>query len=118
MKKIYHLASCSTCQRIIKELGGLEDFEKQNIKEEKITPEQLEEMKEKSGSYESLFSRRAMKYKAWDLKNKDLSEKDYKNYILEEYTFLKRPVFLIGEEIFVGNTKKVVEAVAKALSNG
>ncbi|MDF1866530.1 MAG: hypothetical protein P1U70_16970 [Saprospiraceae bacterium] len=75
-------------------------------------------MKEKSGSYESLFSRRAMKYKAWDLKNKDLSEKDYKNYILEEYTFLKRPVFLIGEEIFVGNTKKVVEAVAKALSNG
>jgi arsenate reductase-like glutaredoxin family protein len=39
MKKIYHLASCSTCQRIIKELGGLEDFEKQNIKEEKITPE-------------------------------------------------------------------------------
>ncbi|MCR9287966.1 MAG: hypothetical protein NXI23_11320 [Bacteroidetes bacterium] len=118
MKKIYHLASCSTCQRIIKELGGLEDFEKQNIKEEKITPEQLEEMKEKSGSYESLFSRRAMKYKAWDLKNKDLSEKDYKNYILEEYTFLKRPVFLIGEEIFVGNTKKVVEAVAKALGNG
>lgn len=115
MKKIYHLANCTTCQRIIKELGGMEGFEKQNIKEEKITAEQLEEMKNKSGSYESLFSRRAMKYKEWDLKNKDLGEDDYKNYILEEYTFLKRPVILIDDEIFVGNSKKVIAAAAEKI---
>lgn len=113
MRKIYHLANCGTCQRIIKELGGLEDFEKQNIKEEKITPAQLEEMKEKSGSYESLFSRRAMKYKSLGLKDKNLTEEDYKNYILEEYTFLKRPVILIDDEIFVGNSKKVVAAASE-----
>ena len=117
MKKIYHLANCTTCQRIIKDLGGLEDFEKQNIKEEKITAEQIEEMKEKAGSYEALFSRRAMKYKEWGLKDKNLTEDDFKNYILEEYTFLKRPVFLIDDEIFVGNTKKTVEAVADYLAS-
>ncbi len=115
MRKIYHLANCTTCQRIIKELGGLKDFEKQNIKEEKITPQQLEKMKTMAGNYESLFSRRAMKYKAWGLKDKDLKEEDYKKYILEEYTFLKRPVVIIEDKIFIGNTKKTVQATYDCL---
>lgn len=113
MKKIYHLASCSTCQRIIKEIEAGDDFELQNIKAELMTTEQLEHIKNLSGSYESLFSRRAMKYKSLGLKGKQLSEDDYKNYILEEYTFLKRPVIIIDDTIFVGNSKKVV-AAAKA----
>jgi arsenate reductase len=117
MKKIYHLASCSTCQRIIKELNGGEGFEMQNIKEEAITPEQLEFMKNAAGSYEALFSRRAMKYKSMGLKDKALTENDYKNLILEEYTFLKRPVIIIGEDVFVGNSKKVVEAAKDRLLN-
>ena len=70
-------------------------------------------MKSKVGSYEALFSRRAMKYRGWGLHEKELSEKDYRKYILEEYTFLKRPVIVDGETVFVGNAKKVV-AAAKA----
>ena len=50
------------------------------------------------------------------LGDKDLSESDYKQYILDEYTFLKRPVFIIGEEIFIGNSKKTIEAVKEKLS--
>lgn len=115
MKKIYYLKSCSTCQRIIKELGGLDDFEQQNIKENPITTAQIEEMKALTGSYESLFSRRAMKYKSMGLKDKQLSEEDYKNLIVEEYTFLKRPVILYDGEIFVGNAKKVVAAAKAAI---
>lgn len=113
MKKIYHLASCSTCQRIIKELGDLTGFEMQNIKEEAITADQLEYMAEKEGSYEALFSRRAMKYRGMGLHEKSLTEKDYKELILKEYTFLKRPVIMIGADVFVGNAKKTVaQAVA------
>jgi arsenate reductase len=115
MKKIYHLSSCSTCQRIIKELDIDSNFELQDIKTQKITEVQLEEMKDLSGSYESLFSRRAMKYKELGLKEKVLSEDDYRDYILSEYTFLKRPVLLIDGEIFVGNAKKTVENAKKAL---
>lgn len=115
MKKIYHLSTCSTCQRIIKELGIDSDFEWQDIKTEKITSEQLEEMKKRAGSFESLFSRRAMKYKELGLKEKKLGEEDYKEYILNEYTFLKRPVLLIDGEIFIGNAKKTVENAKKAL---
>jgi len=114
MRKIYHLANCNTCQRIIGELNNGVGFELQNIKTEKITQEQLAFMAEKAGSYEALFSRRAMKYKRMGLKEKTLSETDYRDLILEEYTFLKRPVIIIGTEVFVGNSKKVV-AAAKAM---
>jgi len=115
MRKIYHLASCSTCQRIIKELGGPEGFEMQNIKEENVSGEQLDAMKEQAGSYEALFSRRAMKYRGMGLHEKTLTEKDYRKLILEEYTFLKRPVVLIEEEYFIGNSKKVVAAAVQKL---
>jgi len=116
MKKIYHLGNCTTCQAIIKETGiGHKGFSMQDIKFEKITPAQLEEMKKMAGSYEALFSRRAMKYKEWGLKDRKLEEKDYGQFILDEYTFLKRPVVIIDDNIFVGSEKKTVEALKKAV---
>lgn len=115
MRKIYHLSSCSTCQRIIKELGGLEDFEMQNIKAEKIKAKQIDEMKKMAGSYEALFSRRSMKYRPMGLHEKEISEKEYRKLILEEYTFLKRPIIIIDDEIFVGNAKKVVASAKEKL---
>ncbi|MCP4521034.1 MAG: hypothetical protein GY827_05025 [Cytophagales bacterium] len=115
-KKVYHLKTCSTCSRIINDLEIADEFDFQNIKEEQMTEEQVDEMAKLAGSYEALFSRRAQKYKALGLKDKVLAEQDYKQYILEEYTFLKRPVFLIGEKIFIGNTKKIIAEVAEELS--
>lgn len=115
MRKIYHLSTCNTCQRIIAELKGGAGFELQDIKTERITPGQIDEMKAMAGSYEALFSRRAMKYRSMGLDKQDLSEQDYRRLILEEYTFLKRPVILIDGEIYVGNSKKVVDAAKSKL---
>jgi arsenate reductase len=42
-----------------------------------------------------------------------LTENDYKNYILEEYTFLKRPTIISGDKIFIGSTKSTIEALKK-----
>ena len=92
-------------------------FIKQDIKTQGITEEELEEMQNLSGSYESLFSRRAQLYKKLNLKDKDLKERDYRDYILEHYTFLKRPVIINNGEIFIGNSKKVVEAAKKSLAS-
>ena len=114
MKKAYHLAQCSTCQRILEEVNWT--GQEQDIRTEKITAQQLDEMAKKSGSYESLFSRRAIKNKSMGLKDKNLSETDYKRLILEEDTFLKRPIFLVNDKIFVGNSKKTVEALISALN--
>jgi arsenate reductase len=117
MKKIYYLSSCTTSQAIIKETGiDKKGFVMQDIKFEKITPAQLDEMKKMAGSYEALFSRRALKYKELGLKDKKLTGNDYCNYILQEYTFLKRPVVIIGDRIFIGSEKKTVEALKKAVT--
>ena len=91
-------------------------FELQNIKEKNITAQELEIVKNKVGSYEALFSRRAMKYRAMGLHEQDLKEDDFQKLILEEYTFLKRPVIFYDNEIFVGNSKKVVAAAKMAIS--
>lgn len=115
MKKIYHLSTCSTCQRIIKDLQPLVDFELQDIKTQPITKDQLEQMHSLSNSYEALFSKRAVLYRERNLKEQQLSEDDFKSLILEQYTFLKRPVIIVDDQIFIGNSKKVVEAAKKAI---
>ncbi len=115
MKKIYHLSTCDTCKRIINELNPSSDFVLQDIKTELITKDQIEEMHGLAGSYEALFSKRARLYKERDLKNQNLTEEDYKNLILEHYTFLKRPVIIYANQIFIGNSKKVVEAAKSAI---
>lgn len=122
MKKIYHLKNCTTCQSIIKETAidtlrqaQGDKFIMQDIKFEKITPTQLDEMKKMAGSYEALFSRRAMKYKELGLKDKNVEEKDYRKFILDEYTFLKRPVVIINDKIFIGSATKTVEALKQAV---
>ncbi|PCJ88783.1 MAG: hypothetical protein COA57_02930 [Flavobacteriales bacterium] len=115
MKKIYHLSTCSTCQRIIKDINPGNEVKLQDIKANKITAQQIDELKKMAGSYEALFSRRAMKYKSMGLAQKNLSQDDYRQLILDEYTFLKRPVVVSGDRIFVGNSKKTVEAAKQGL---
>jgi len=115
MKKFYYLSTCDTCKRILSELDLPEDFPKQDIKTEPVTEPDLIALQELAGSYEALFSKRARLYKERDLKNQALSEADYKDLILEHYTFLKRPVMVLGNLIFIGNAAKIVAAAKEAL---
>lgn len=118
MKKIYYLSTCTTCKRIISDLALKEkDFEFQDIKFNPVSGSQLEEMKQRSGSYESLFSRRAVKYKSMGLAAKELSENDYRDLILSDYTFLKRPVVWMNRELFIGNSPAVVDAMMQYLNS-
>lgn len=110
----FYLATCSTCERIMKEVPNLKSFTLREIKGDPITAKELDQMKRLAGSYEALFSRIALKYRALGLNKVALTEKDYRKYILQEYTFLKRPVMIIDKEIFIGNAPKVVQAMAEA----
>ncbi|MFD0993847.1 arsenate reductase family protein [Tenacibaculum geojense] len=114
MKKVYFLQTCDTCRKILKEVN-IEGFEKQEIKANPITASQLEELYSYTNSYEALFNKRAKLYREMDLKNQKLQEQDYRQYILDEYTFLKRPVFVVNDQIFVGNSKKTIEALKQVL---
>ena len=113
MKKIYYLKSCSTNQRILKELNLGEEVALQNIKELNIDEKTLDFLKEKVGSYQALFSKKAMKYRSLGLNSMKLNEEDFKRYMLAEYTFLKRPFIINEDAVFIGNSTQVI-AEAKA----
>ena len=106
MKKVYYLSTCDTCKKILRELQLDSAFELQDIKTEPITEEQLEHLRSMTDSYESLFSRRSRQYRSRGLHEVELTEQDYKKLILEEYTFLKRPVIVNQDVISIGNAKK------------
>ncbi len=114
--KIYHLKTCSTCQRIIKELGA-DGFDFQEIKTQPITEAQVDALAKTVGGYNALFNTRAQKIKEWGIVVKNLTEADYRKLILEEYTFLKRPVIVVAGNVFIGNAKATIDAVKAALSS-
>lgn len=117
MDTIYFLPSCDTCRKIIKMLPKGIELDFQDIRETPINEESLAKMYALSGSYEALFSKKAQLYKEKGLKDKNLTEADYKKYILEHYTFLSRPVFIIKNEIFIGNSQPNILKLMKYLGN-
>lgn len=117
MKKVYYLSTCDTCKRILNELALPENWEKQDLKIDPVSAKQLEEMKAMAGTYESLLNKRAKLYQERKLKEQKLSEDACRDLILEHYTFLKRPVFIWDDEIFVGNSKKTVASLSAKLGS-
>jgi arsenate reductase len=117
MPKIYHLSTCTTCKKVIAALHDGKGFELQDIKTDNVSAEQLDALKEVVGTYEGLFSRRAMKFRSMGLADKELTEADYRQLILDEYTFLKRPVVVVGDQVFAGSSKKNIEGALAAMKN-
>lgn len=116
MKKVFTLPTCKTCQRIFDELQPeANGCEVVDIKFSGIEAGDLDRMAELIGSYEALFSRRAIKFRTLGLAQKQLQESDYRQLILEEYTFLKRPVFFLGDQVMAGSAKASVAAAASAM---
>lgn len=113
MRLFYYLSSCDTCKRILNELKLKDTITQIDIKKNPLTTAQVEDLYKRVGRYEDLINKRAQLYKQRNLKEKNLSEQDYKTLLLEHYTFLKRPVLVYEEDIFVGNAAKTV-AEAKA----
>lgn len=102
MKRIYQLNTCDNCRKLLKAFSDVSEYEIIDIKSAGISAEELDDMKERAGSYEALFSKRAIKYKTLGLKDKQLSEQEMRQFILDEYTFLKRPVRIDGTQIYIG----------------
>jgi len=115
MNTIFLLPSCKTCQRIQKTVEQVGDWAVRDIKSDPLTEKEVDAMATSVGSYEEIFSRRAILYRQRDLKNQTLTEQDYKALILEHYTFLKRPVMQVGDQYFAGSAKKNVEAAVRAV---
>ncbi len=117
MQKVYYLSNCETCKRVMDEIGIPSSFIRQDIKVQGITEKELDELFNLTDSYEELFSRRAKLYQERNLKDENLLEEDYKGLLLEHYTFLKRPVIVNNDKIFIGSSPKTVAAAKKSIHN-
>lgn len=103
MKKFIYLSTCDTCKKIMHDID-LSDFDLQDIKSNPLNEDQLIQLKNLAGSYDALFSKRAQLYKKLGLKDKNLQEDDFKKYLLQHYTFLKRPVLIDDSHIYIGSS--------------
>ena len=116
MNTIYYLNSCNTCNRIINELNLDNSFNFRELKNNPINNLELISLHKKTGSYEALFNKRALLFREKRKIQKKFNEQDYKKLILEHYTFLKRPILIIKNRIFIGNSKLVILEVNKFLN--
>jgi arsenate reductase len=116
---VWYLSTCSTCLRILEDLDLDRDSTQLiDIKSNPLTEEQLEPMKNYVGSYKALINGRIIQFRTMDKKARDLNEAEAKQLLLQHYAFLKRPVFLVGEEYFVGNAKETVDEIKSRISHG
>lgn len=96
MKKVLYLSTCNTCKRIL--LGvNTDGFELQDTKRQPASKDDVEYLRKHVNSYEDLINRRAQLWQKRGLKNQKLSEEDFKNLLLEHYSFIKRPIFIDGD---------------------
>ena len=115
MNTFFFLKTCDTCKRIIKTIDLPDSVSLINIKENPLDSDQLDALYKSTNSYAALFNSRAQLLKKRGLKASELSEEEMKNLLLEHYSFLKRPVLIYNQELFIGNSAATVKAAKKAI---
>ncbi len=115
MKHVFYLDSCSSCRRIIRDVNPGDDFVLQNLKQTPISESQVDFLASATGSYESLFNKQARKYREMELFKREISESEYKSLLLQEYTFLKRPIFVLDSNVFVCKNKDTINNLKSRL---
>ncbi len=114
VERFYGIPYCSTCQKAEQHLkdAGIRIRHYVNVKEEKVSKGDLQELCKLAGGVEKIFSKRAMKYRAWGLDKKKLSDDEMLDYMVEEYTFIKRPTIVTGDQkVLSGYSKKQYDAL-------
>lgn len=99
------------------QISDINEWQQIDLKVQNIQEADLDRIASVSGGYSKVFNRRARKFRAEGWHTMQLSETAYRDLILKEYTFLQRPVFVIDERVFVGNSKSTVEALKTYLAS-
>jgi|TARA_B110000240_G_scaffold60647_1_gene69061 arsenate reductase len=108
MNKIYYLSTCYTCKKIINSWKLNKSIKLIDVKKNPINSKGLEEVYLISKNYEDIFNKRALLFREVKKETKNITENTYKELILNHYSFLKRPILIIGNKLFIGNSKETV----------
>jgi arsenate reductase len=101
-------AECTTCQKAVKHLEekGVPVRSFRNLKEEPLSVDEVRGLAAKVGGVETLFSKRAMKYRAMGLHEREVPEDEMVRLMSEEYTFVTRPAIVRGGRATAGFSSK------------
>jgi arsenate reductase len=109
--EVYWLPHCSTCQKAAAHLHEkgvtIESF--RDLKAQPLEEAEVRDLARKVGGVETLFSKRAMKYRAMGLHERELSEDEMVRLMAEEYTFVTRPVIVRGDRATAGFARKRID---------
>lgn len=111
-----YLSTCSTCKRIMQLLPKHKDL---NFRDVKVNPLSLEEVRQLaalSGSFTALINKRSQQFKISGISSKDLTEAQSEQLLVTHYSYLARPILVIGSEIFIGNSSATVAAMVNKLT--
>jgi len=114
-KTVYFLSTCDTCKRIMKEVGVNDEFKVIDLKENRLSEDEIAFFVNKVDSISDLINKRSVIYKEQGLKNKQLSDDEIESLLIQHYTLIKRPIFILGEDTFIGNSREVIEKVKSRL---
>lgn len=111
--ELYWLPHCSTCQKAkaFLEAQGVSFTVVHDLKASPLSDVQVKRLADAVGGPEALFSKRAMKFRQWGLHEKILNSEELLAYMVQEYTFIKRPVTLFSNgDAFAGFAPKQMAA--------
>ena len=108
----YWLPNCSTCQKALGwlERRGVKISKMRDIKDEPLTRQEVESLAKMLGGPAELFSKRAIRYRELKLNEREVLPAEMLELMTDEYTFLKRPIVVIGGHAIAGFFEKSFES--------
>ncbi|MBD3616051.1 MAG: Spx/MgsR family RNA polymerase-binding regulatory protein [Gracilimonas sp.] len=108
-----HIVGINNCNKIRDTKKWMEEqgveFEFIDVKKAPLTREELKELEFKVG-LDVLINKRGRKWRDLGLAEKDLSEEELFEQLLEHQTMIKRPVLIKDESVLVGYDEESFEA--------
>lgn len=112
--KLYLLSHCSTCQRTAVELEARRArFERRDIRKQPLSRTEVANLARMAGGADKLFSRRALAYRRRNLHERTLAPDEMIDLMVEDDTFIRRPIIAQGERVLPGCTARQLDGFLK-----
>lgn len=104
----YLYNSCSSCRKtdeILKESGV--DYERREYFKDRFSKDELRTLLEQNNlTVQDVISTRSTPYKQHDLANRDLTDDEILDLMIEDPRLLRRPIVISGDTVIIGHNEK------------
>lgn len=109
MLEVIGITNCNTIKKTREWLAGNDiSYMFRDVKKDPLSPNELAELVMRAG-LDTLVNRRGRKWKMLGLADKELTDNDLFEVLLEHQTMIRRPVLRWGEAVLVGFDEDALE---------